>query len=71
VRTVQAAFGDLPYSAGEDEAEAKKVDNEYFKALGSGQLKEDNEPRQSRRRGNAGLRGLRLLQHTEPSCHLV
>jgi F-box and WD-40 domain protein 1/11 len=58
VRTVQAGFADLPYSADEDEAEAKRVDAEYFKALESGQLDESSTAtRQSRRRpGNAGSR---------------
>ncbi|KAK3935342.1 F-box/WD repeat-containing protein 1A [Diplogelasinospora grovesii] len=56
VRTVQAGFGDLPYSIDEDAAEAKKVDAEYFKALESGRLEEKDRPRhrQSRRPGNAG-----------------
>ncbi|KAK0630422.1 hypothetical protein B0T17DRAFT_557066 [Bombardia bombarda] len=56
VRTVQAGFGDLPYSVDEDAAEAKKVDAEYFKALESGQLEEKERPRHSRRQGNAGSR---------------
>ncbi|TVY38088.1 F-box/WD repeat-containing protein 1A [Lachnellula occidentalis] len=38
VRTVQAGFGDLPYSSEEDQVEAKQIDNEYFKAIDSGTL---------------------------------
>lgn len=58
VRTVQAGFGDLPYSVEEDLAEAIKVDREYYKALELGLLDEsDRRPRASRRnRGNAGSR---------------
>jgi len=55
VRTVQAGFGDLPYSAEDDAAEAKKVDAEYFKAVESGRLAEQDRPRpKGRRLGNAG-----------------
>lgn len=36
VRTVQAGFGDLPYSAEEDKAEAKRIDEIYFKAVADG-----------------------------------
>lgn len=36
VRTVQAGFGDLPYSAEEDQADARAVDDQYFKAVDSG-----------------------------------
>ncbi|KAK4131259.1 WD40 repeat-like protein, partial [Trichocladium antarcticum] len=57
VRTVQAGFGDLPYSIEDDFAEAKKVDQEYFKALESGLIPErDRRPRSGRRTGNAGSR---------------
>ncbi|KAL2015146.1 hypothetical protein VTK56DRAFT_6200 [Thermocarpiscus australiensis] len=56
VRTLQAGFGDLPYSVEDDLAEAKKVDQEYFKALESGLLEETDRPRSERRRGNAGSR---------------
>jgi F-box and WD-40 domain protein 1/11 len=38
VRTVQAGFGDLPYSSEEDQEEAKNIDKEYFKAVDSGTL---------------------------------
>ncbi|KAJ3579271.1 hypothetical protein NPX13_g1286 [Xylaria arbuscula] len=54
VRTVQAGFGDLPYSREEDQLEAKAVDQAYFKALNTGSL---DEARPSRRRAyNAGSR---------------
>jgi len=57
VRTVQAGFGDLPYSVEDDAAEAKKVDAEYFKALESGRLGDPDRPRlHGRRPGNAGSR---------------
>ncbi|KAL2142353.1 hypothetical protein VTI28DRAFT_1245 [Corynascus sepedonium] len=56
VRTVQAGFGDLPHSVEDDLAEAKKVDEEYFKALESGLLKDRERPRSGRRPGNAGSR---------------
>ncbi|RKF58852.1 F-box/WD repeat-containing protein pof11 [Golovinomyces cichoracearum] len=36
VRTVQAGFGDLPFSTEKDKADAREVDHEYFKALDSG-----------------------------------
>ncbi|KHN94367.1 F-box/WD-40 repeat-containing protein [Metarhizium album ARSEF 1941] len=55
VRTVQAGFGDLPYSQVEDEAEAKTVDAEYFKAVEAGEVARDGERRNRRtRRVNAG-----------------
>lgn len=38
VRTVQAGFGDLPWSAEEDAAEAKKADQAYIKALNDGEI---------------------------------
>ncbi|KAH6847842.1 hypothetical protein B0I37DRAFT_152336 [Chaetomium sp. MPI-CAGE-AT-0009] len=56
VRTVQAGFGDLPYSVEDDLAEAKKVDQAYFKALESGLLEDQNRHRSGRRPGNAGSR---------------
>jgi F-box and WD-40 domain protein 1/11 len=55
VRTVQAGFADLPFSADDDEAAAKQVDIEYFKAIESGKLEEQSRSRQ-RRPGNAGSR---------------
>lgn len=55
VRTVQAGFGDLPYSKAEDEADAKIVDAEYFKAVEAGEVARDGERRNRRtRRINAG-----------------
>jgi F-box and WD-40 domain protein 1/11 len=55
VRTVQAGFGDLPFSIIEDEIEAKSVDAEYFKAVESGEVARDGERRNRRtRRVNAG-----------------
>lgn len=41
VRTVQAGFGDLPYSVEEDQEDAKMVDQEYFNAIDSGALSMD------------------------------
>ncbi|OAA63110.1 F-box and WD domain protein [Cordyceps fumosorosea ARSEF 2679] len=56
VRTVQAGFGDLPYSKIEDEAEARLVDAEYFKAMEAGELGSEGDRRSARRsrRANAG-----------------
>ncbi|KAM4066322.1 F-box-like domain-containing protein [Hirsutella rhossiliensis] len=55
VRTVQAGFGDLPYSKEEDEAQAKAVDAEYFRAVEAGEINHDNDRRSRRtRRVNAG-----------------
>ncbi len=56
VRTVQAGFGDLPYSTIEDEAEARLVDAEYLKAVETGELGSGADRRVSRRsrRANAG-----------------
>ncbi|KAG5989900.1 hypothetical protein E4U43_004403 [Claviceps pusilla] len=55
VRTVQAGFGDLPYSRIEDEAEAKTVDAEYVRAVEAGEVSHDGERRNRRaRRVNAG-----------------
>lgn len=51
VRTVQAGFGDLPWSAEEDAARAKVVDRAYMKALEDGEL--SSSPRRGRH-GNAG-----------------
>ncbi|KAK3985270.1 putative WD-40 repeat-containing protein [Cladorrhinum sp. PSN332] len=56
VRTVQAGFGDLPYSAEEDAAEAKRIDQEYFRAVEAGLIDERDRPRPGRRQGNAGSR---------------
>lgn len=51
VRTVQAGFGDLPWSPEEDAAKAKAVDQAYMKAL------EDGEVSSSPRRGRPGNAG--------------
>ncbi|KAF9878173.1 hypothetical protein CkaCkLH20_04211 [Colletotrichum karsti] len=55
VRTIQAGFGDLPYSEEEDKIQAKRVDNEYFKAIEEGKISPFTEQgsRRSRPR-NAG-----------------
>lgn len=55
VRTVQAGFADLPYSVAEDEAEARRVDERYFRALEEGSI-EMPEPgsRNTPRHRNAG-----------------
>ncbi|RDA95953.1 hypothetical protein CP533_5931 [Ophiocordyceps camponoti-saundersi (nom. inval.)] len=54
VRTVQAGFGDLPYSKEEDEAEAKAVDAEYFRAVEAGEVSLQNGRDRRQRRVNAG-----------------
>lgn len=54
VRTVQAGFGDLPYSRTEDEAEAKAVDAAYFRAVEAGEIEHNLERRRRDRRANAG-----------------
>ncbi|KAL7813608.1 WD40-repeat-containing domain protein [Trichoderma aethiopicum] len=55
VRTVQAGFGDLPYSKEEDAAEAKRVDAEYFRAVEAGEIDHEGDRRLRRsRRVNAG-----------------
>ncbi|CAJ2511710.1 Uu.00g073350.m01.CDS01 [Anthostomella pinea] len=54
VRTVQAGFGDLPYSREEDRLEAKAVDQAYFSALTAGTLQELQKTRS--RPHNAGSR---------------
>ncbi|KAK7751957.1 hypothetical protein SLS62_006100 [Diatrype stigma] len=54
VRTVQAGFGDLPYSKEEDLLEARKVDDAYFAAKEAGRLEEFERLRDRPR--NAGSR---------------
>ncbi|KAK5989494.1 F-box/WD repeat-containing protein 1A [Cladobotryum mycophilum] len=55
VRTVQAGFGDLPYSKIEDEEEAREVDAGYFRAVETGEIDHEGERRFRRgRRTNAG-----------------
>src|SRR3569833_1402578 len=56
VRTVQAGFGDLPYSTAEDAAEAAKVDQQYFKAVEMGRIQTDAQSRRHHRPANAGSR---------------
>jgi F-box and WD-40 domain protein 1/11 len=55
VRTVQAGFGDLPYSLEEDSAEAKLIDRAFFEAVDDGTLPDHPRNRKGRRR-NAGSR---------------
>ncbi|KAI0131013.1 WD40 repeat-like protein [Daldinia grandis] len=55
VRTVQAGFGDLPYSIEQDRLEAKAVDQAYFKALNAGNLEQEVQSLR-RRPHNAGSR---------------
>ncbi|KAH7040190.1 uncharacterized protein B0I36DRAFT_259412 [Microdochium trichocladiopsis] len=45
VRTVQAGFGDLPYSVEEDHMQARAVDQAYFKARDAGELDEHEQLR--------------------------
>ncbi|KAI1637281.1 hypothetical protein F4809DRAFT_605417 [Biscogniauxia mediterranea] len=52
VRTVQAGFGDLPYSIEEDQRQARAVDQAYFEALDAGDLEEQQTGRS--RPHNAG-----------------
>jgi F-box and WD-40 domain protein 1/11 len=55
VRTVQAGFGDLPYSVEEDQARARQVDEEFFKAVEDGKIPLNNTAHSSRGRPrNAG-----------------
>ncbi|KAM7190869.1 F-box/WD repeat-containing protein 1A [Naviculisporaceae sp. PSN 640] len=58
VRTVQAGFADLAYSKEEDEAEARRVDTEWVKAVASGLIEEPvrGSRRPQRVRPNAGSR---------------
>lgn len=55
VRTVQAGFGDLPYSAEEDKEDAKAIDHEYFQAVDSGAISRTVYLQRGRPR-NAGSR---------------
>ncbi|KAM0813110.1 putative F-box domain-containing protein [Seiridium cardinale] len=54
VRTVQAGFGDLPYSVEEDRITAKAIDDEYFAAIKTGAVRESHRNRA--RAPNAGSR---------------
>lgn len=49
VRTVQAGFGDLPYSKVEDEMEARRVDRDYFDAVEAGRVDHTGGERHGRR----------------------
>lgn len=53
VRTVQAGFGDLPYSTEEDLAAAKNIDHQYFSAVEEGLVSRSVSLSRSRAR-NAG-----------------
>jgi F-box and WD-40 domain protein 1/11 len=55
VRTVQAGFGDLPYSEEEDKEDAKATDYEYFKAVDAGTISRTSLLQRGRPR-NAGSR---------------
>lgn len=55
VRTVQAGFGDSPYSVEEDQEAAKRIDHEYFRAVDSGEVSR-TVPLQRGRPRNAGSR---------------
>lgn len=56
VRTVQAGFGDFPYSTAEDEATAKAVDAEYYRAVDAGEIEGQGSSPRGRlsRQANAG-----------------
>ncbi|CAK7220125.1 hypothetical protein SBRCBS47491_004083 [Sporothrix bragantina] len=56
VRTVQAGFGDLPYSADEDEKAAARMDQRYLEAVQNGTLSVNPTPSQRHRRRNGGHR---------------
>ena len=53
VRTVQAGFGDHPYSAEEDLMRAKRVDEAYYKAVEAGEI-DENDNQRARHKTNAG-----------------
>lgn len=55
VRTVQAGFGDLPYSEEADKEDAKTTDDEYFKAVDAGVINRTGFLQRGRPR-NAGSR---------------
>lgn len=55
VRTVQAGFGDLPYSEEEDKEDARTTDYEYFKAVDAGTISRTKYLQRGRPR-NAGSR---------------
>ncbi|KFZ05935.1 hypothetical protein V501_07881 [Pseudogymnoascus sp. VKM F-4519 (FW-2642)] len=53
VRTVQAGFGDLPGSEEDDQAAAKNVDNDYFKAVDSGVIPRNLPKTRNRNAGSS------------------
>ncbi|ORY64513.1 uncharacterized protein BCR38DRAFT_342915 [Pseudomassariella vexata] len=56
VRTVQAGFGDLPYSVEEDRLAAREIDQEYFAARDAGTLGDTLTLARGKAVGNAGSR---------------
>ncbi|EFX06250.1 f-box and wd domain containing protein [Grosmannia clavigera kw1407] len=54
VRTVQAGFGDLPYSVTEDAQAAAKVDEQYYKAVQDGTLTTNAYRRRHRNNDGSG-----------------
>ncbi|KAL3428129.1 WD domain-containing protein [Phlyctema vagabunda] len=55
VRTVQAGFGDFPYSEEEDKETARAIDHEYFRAVDAGEVSPTEQVQRKRAR-NAGSR---------------
>ncbi|KAB8304984.1 hypothetical protein EYC80_004294 [Monilinia laxa] len=53
VRTVQAGFGDLPFSAEEEREDARRIDREYFQALDGGLFKQSHQPGRPRNAGSS------------------
>ncbi|ESZ98813.1 hypothetical protein SBOR_0812 [Sclerotinia borealis F-4128] len=53
VRTVQAGFGDLPYSAEEEREDAKRIDREYFKAVDHGMVDQAYQPGRVKNAGSS------------------
>ena len=70
VRTVQAGFGDHPYSAEEDLERAKQVDDEYYRALAAGEI-DENDNQRTRRKTNAGSSRPQDLCATGAKLHLA
>lgn len=54
VRTVQAGFGDMPYSAFEDAKAAAKIDEQYYKAVQDGTLETNAYRRRHRSAEGSG-----------------
>lgn len=59
VRTVQAGFGDLPWSADEDAAEAKRADQAYMKAVNDGEISSAPQRGRSSTAGNTDASEIR------------